>query len=286
VLIGASRPSRAGLARGRACGFTLIELLVVVSIIGLLVSVLMPALASARRSGQGVVCASNLRQLGLALEAYASENKGNYAPAAPGIATTNRVRWFGSRLSSGGAFAGTGGPLSDHLGGVDGVRRCASLVTGPGGFERAAGGYGYNAAFVGTLRSRGVGGAWVSVSDTTGSPQARFASPTETIGFADCALAISSGAASVIEYAFAEPDQWPDAPGSSPDPSVHFRHGGSSASALASGSPVAQGVFLDGHVAQMRRGATSQTSIYASNPAAAGLGWPETRGVNALFDYD
>lgn len=272
--------------RQRASGFTLIELLVVVSIIGLLVSILLPALAGARRSGQGVACQSNLRQLGIALDAYANENKAHYAPAAPGIATTNRVRWFGSRAASSGAFASSGGPLSDHLGGIEGVRRCASLVTAAGGFERAAGGYGYNAAFVGTMRTRTAAGTWISVSDTTGSPQARFMTPTETLAFADCALATSSTSASVIEYSFAEPDQWPDAPGSSPDPSIHFRHGGTNTNTLAVGALAAQGVFLDGHVAQMRRGAASQTSIYASNPAAAGLGWPETRGINALFDYE
>ena len=281
----AQRPARAFNTAVRVTrGFTLVELLVVVSIIGLLISILLPALASARRSGQGVACQSNLRQLGIALDAYALENKNHYAPAAPGIATTNRIRWFGSRATSSGAFVPSGGPLSEHLGGVDGVRRCASLVTAGGGFERAAGGYGYNAAFVGTLRSRNAAGAWVSVSDTTGSPQARFMTPTETLAFADCALATSS-TTSVIEYSFAEPDQWPDTPGFSPDPSIHFRHGGN-ARATASGSLVAQGVFLDGHVAQMRRGATSETSIYASNPAAAGLGWPESRGINALFDYE
>jgi len=53
--------------------FTLVELLVVIGIIALLTSLLMPALAKAKSIAQGVVCASNLRQLSMAAHLYASE---------------------------------------------------------------------------------------------------------------------------------------------------------------------------------------------------------------------
>tara|TARA_Y100001933_G_scaffold42660_1_gene39792 strand:- start:9119 stop:9850 length:732 start_codon:yes stop_codon:yes gene_type:complete len=57
-----------------AHGFTLIELLVVISIISLLVAILLPALASARKAARLTACASNVRQMGLALNMYAQDN--------------------------------------------------------------------------------------------------------------------------------------------------------------------------------------------------------------------
>ncbi len=55
-------------------GFTLAELLVVIAVISILVAMLLPAVQAARSAAKGVVCASNLRQCGVALRLYANEN--------------------------------------------------------------------------------------------------------------------------------------------------------------------------------------------------------------------
>ncbi|MHC4396969.1 MAG: type II secretion system protein [Planctomycetota bacterium] len=62
----------------RQRGFTLIELLVVISIIALLMSILMPALARTRRQAKAVVCKLNLKQWGAMFAMYANDNEGNF----------------------------------------------------------------------------------------------------------------------------------------------------------------------------------------------------------------
>lgn len=66
--------------------FTLVETLVVIAVIALLAALLLPALSKAKQSGRRTACASNLRQLSVALSIYAGENEGDYPP----ISTTNR----------------------------------------------------------------------------------------------------------------------------------------------------------------------------------------------------
>jgi prepilin-type N-terminal cleavage/methylation domain-containing protein len=65
-------------ARSTRPGFTLIELLVVAGIIGVLVSLMLPAVQQAREAARRTSCINNMRQVGIAIHRYCDVHKGKF----------------------------------------------------------------------------------------------------------------------------------------------------------------------------------------------------------------
>jgi prepilin-type N-terminal cleavage/methylation domain-containing protein len=99
--------------------FTLIELLVVIAIIGILASILFPVFSQARESARRIVCASNMRQLGMGLQMYAQD----HTEMLPGASAAD-VSNFAESTASGASVLST---LIPYVGSAQ-IFRCPSAA--------------------------------------------------------------------------------------------------------------------------------------------------------------
>ncbi len=217
--------------------FSLIELLVVTAVIAILASMLLPIIGLVRDSARTAVCHSNVRQLGLASLAYATDNRG-WWPISQWPDGPWETRFWGVRLGS---------YIADFSGRefIPGQRppvpfACpASRLTNPdygngGDYSKNvfAGGYEY--------------GSWLS-------PQRMSAySLAQTIAYADNCGGRSADDIGPREFA------WWVAQGPETWGLGFWRHRGRSTM-----------VFMDGHVE-----ARSSGQIQLNNHRAAPWGWP------------
>src|SRR5262245_58428070 len=98
-------------------GFTLIELLVVIAIIGVLATLLLPALNQTKHRAYMVKCISNLHQIGVGLKMYVDDNSDTFPPAWSNQHTiaSDQAPPLGNDIHHSFGLGGIEGPLSGGL---------------------------------------------------------------------------------------------------------------------------------------------------------------------------
>jgi prepilin-type N-terminal cleavage/methylation domain-containing protein/prepilin-type processing-associated H-X9-DG protein len=120
-------------------GFTLIELLVVIAIIAILAAILFPVFAKARAKARTAGCASNQRQIAMALIMYAGDYDGNFpynacCPAGSRVLWQDMLASYGPNVNRWGDFwgckEGMNYNLSYYMGGAANGRFTFNMDSG------------------------------------------------------------------------------------------------------------------------------------------------------------
>ena len=256
--------------------FTIIELLVVISIITLLLSILLPAMARARGQAKQTVCKSNIRQLGLANTNYAHDNAGFYVIGSTDVLAENTNRWYGTRPDKNTAFDTKKGALSNYM---DIAKlACPQNVLyykqspNEQDYDCGNGGYGYNFIYIGSK-------IWTAGYEPNSCKSAAkdtdIRNPAQTLMFADTAMLKEEN---LIEYSFAEPRYFLSGnkpnPGWDPSPSLHFRHLNKT-----------NICWSDNHISSEKLVKTGVINDNGTNPADFLLGW-FSPADNSRFDLE
>lgn len=233
--------------------FTLVELLLGITIVALLFLGGLSLWKYGVLRANIKVSSENLRQLVVANLGYAADHGGWYCPAQD---ERNLTRWHGGRGSLEEEFSPDKGFLSPYFGNDKRIETCPLLkktLKDGQSFEDGAGGYGYNAAYIGGQPGKTYFPA--ALMDVT--------APARTVMFATTALSKEEG---LQEYPFVEPYYAADADGSTKlyelQPSLHFRAGGKAIVA-----------WCDGHVTLEERADKKGENFYGGDNTKDEIGW-------------
>ena len=236
----------------RRRAFTLIELLVVVAVIGILMSLVMPALGYARVTARVTQCTGNLRNIGQGWQMYAEDFR-DYAMPQVWFGSPS-VYWWGANTNPADYTVGLLAPYLGEEAGLDNVFDCPEQPWGsyiPQGSARGpTTTYGYNGLcfappasgwFPGTLPP-GCNARWKQMGEVEGASQ--------VFAFADTGLDWTN-AGTVSNNCFLDGPMvpWGSRWGQNRYPTLRFRHHGR-----------AVVTFADGHVEAIAKGRARITS--------------------------
>lgn len=110
-------------------GFTLVELLVVIVIIAVLATLSMFGFSKIRSKARGATCSSNLRQIGTAMLAYASDNSGQLPPLEDRTAADDKLKGIWTEIVANGGYLSKSISKSGLEGCGSGVWACPDCTT-------------------------------------------------------------------------------------------------------------------------------------------------------------